>query len=49
MASNKVALQVRFDEQTYTKLKKISADVRVYNVDSAETLAETIKAVKESC
>ena len=30
-------------------VKKISADVRVYNVDSAETLAETIKAVKESC
>ena len=30
-------------------VKKISADVRVYNVDSAETLAETIKAVKEAC
>ena len=30
-------------------VKKISADVRIYNVDSAETLAETIKAVKESC
>lgn len=27
-------------------VKKISADVRIYNVDSAETLAETIKAVK---
>ena len=26
MASYKVALQVRLDEQTYTKLKKISAD-----------------------
>ncbi|MBQ3853117.1 MAG: hypothetical protein II778_00275 [Anaerovibrio sp.] len=26
MASNKVALQVRFEEQTYTKLKKISSD-----------------------
>ena len=30
-------------------VKKISADVRIYNVDSAETLAETIKAVKEAC
>ena len=30
-------------------VKKISADVRIYNVDSAETLAETVKAVKESC
>lgn len=30
-------------------VKKISADVRIFNVDSAETLAETVKAVKESC
>ncbi len=30
-------------------VKKISKDVCVYNVDSAETLAETIKAVNESC
>lgn len=30
-------------------VKKISADVRIYNVDSAETLAETIKAVQEQC
>ena len=29
-------------------IKKISADVRVYNVDSAETLEETVKAVKEN-
>ena len=26
MASNKVALQVRFDEHTYVKLKQISTD-----------------------
>ena len=30
-------------------VKKTAADVKIYNVDSAETLAETIKAVKESC
>jgi len=30
-------------------VKKISADVRIYNVDSAETLAETVKAVQETC
>lgn len=30
-------------------VKKISADVRVYNVDSADTLTETIKAVNELC
>lgn len=30
-------------------VKKIGADVRVFNVDSAETLAETVKAVQESC
>lgn len=30
-------------------VKKISADVKICNVDSAETLAETVKAVKESC
>ena len=30
-------------------VKKISADVRIYHVDSAETLAETVKAVQESC
>ena len=30
-------------------VKRISADVRFYNVDSAETLAETVKAVQESC
>ena len=30
-------------------VKKISADVRIYNVDSAETLEKTIKAVKEAC
>ena len=30
-------------------VKKISADVRIYNVDSAETLAETVKAVQEIC
>lgn len=29
-------------------IKKISADVKVYNVDSAETLEETVKAVKEN-
>ena len=27
-------------------VKKISADVRIYNVDSAETLSETVKAVQ---
>ena len=30
-------------------VKKISADVKIYNVDSAETLEETVKAVKKSC
>lgn len=30
-------------------VKKIAKDARVYNVDSAETLAETVKAVKEVC
>ncbi|MCQ2417206.1 MAG: ACP S-malonyltransferase [Oscillospiraceae bacterium] len=30
-------------------VKKISADVKIYNVDSAETLEATVKAVKESC
>ena len=30
-------------------VKKISADVRIYNVQDAESLAETVKAVKESC
>ena len=30
-------------------VKKTAADVKIYNVDSAETLAETVKAVKESC
>lgn len=30
-------------------VKKINADVKIYNVDSAETLADTVKAVKESC
>ena len=30
-------------------VQKTSADVRVYNVDSAETLDAVIKAVKESC
>lgn len=30
-------------------VKRISANVRIYKVDSAETLEETIKAVKESC
>ena len=30
-------------------VKKISADVRIYNVQDADSLAETIKAVKESC
>lgn len=30
-------------------VKKINAGVRVFNVDSAETLAETVKAVQESC
>ena len=30
-------------------VKKINADVKIYNVDSAETLAETVKAVQESC
>ena len=30
-------------------VKRISGDVRIYKVDSAETLEETIKAVKESC
>lgn len=30
-------------------VKKISADVRIFNVQDADSLAETIKAVKESC
>ena len=30
-------------------VKKTSTDVKIYNVDSAETLAETVKAVRESC
>ena len=30
-------------------VKKINADVKIYNVDSAETLEETVKAVKASC
>jgi len=30
-------------------VKKISADVRIYNVQDADSLAETIKAVKEVC
>ncbi|MBQ8922643.1 MAG: ACP S-malonyltransferase [Oscillospiraceae bacterium] len=30
-------------------VKKISADVRIFNVQDAESLAETVKAVKESC
>lgn len=30
-------------------VKKISKDVRIYRVDSAKALEETIKAVKESC
>lgn len=30
-------------------VKKISGDVRIYHVEDAETLAETVKAVKEAC
>ena len=30
-------------------VKKISSDVHIYNVQDAESLAETVKAVKESC
>ncbi len=30
-------------------VKKTAADVRIFNVDSAETLEATVKAVKESC
>ncbi|HAG14401.1 MAG TPA: [acyl-carrier-protein] S-malonyltransferase [Ruminococcus sp.] len=30
-------------------VKRISSDVRIYHVENAETLAETVKAVKESC
>ena len=37
------------DEQANNQIAAISADVRVYNVDSADTLTETIKAVNELC
>jgi [acyl-carrier-protein] S-malonyltransferase len=30
-------------------VKKISADVRIFNAENAETLADTVKAVQESC
>ena len=30
-------------------VKKTAADVKIYNVDSAETLEATVKAVKEAC
>ena len=30
-------------------VKKTSADVKILNVDSAETLEAAVKAVKESC